>query len=72
MKVILNKSKQNKTIGWSLVAENIDDKLTLGSIRNIEFWGSGDDVIKYDGIKSEETKEGTYVTEVKYTLKSHK
>lgn len=39
MKVELKKNNLGQIVGWSLVAESKDDKLTLGTIRNMQFWG---------------------------------
>ncbi len=47
--------RQNgKGVGWTIIAEDEGDRLTLGSIRNMQFFGmksSGTD-IKYAGVKS--------------------
>jgi hypothetical protein len=70
MKIILLKNKGNKTSGWCLEAETTEDKLILGTIRKYEFFGCGEDHPKYDGIDSEETEEGSYVTKLRYKIPS--
>ncbi|GAB6119638.1 hypothetical protein [Dysgonomonas termitidis] len=50
----------NKTAGYNLVPENEEEMKALGSIREIYFWGSEEEAMKYDGIHTD-TKE-KYVT----------
>ena len=70
MKVELIKNDTNKTVGWKLVAETKEDKLRLGTIRNMEFFGLNDTVITYDGMKTDPEDEN-YVVEVLYATKGH-
>jgi len=65
MKIILIKDSNNKTCGWNLQAESVDDRLILGTIRNFNFFGTGDQVIKYDGIKTW-SEDDDYVDTVMY------
>lgn len=58
----------SKTVGWSIIAESIDDKLVLGSIRDKEFWGYEDTRIIYDGMKLD-PDDRNYVKELKYVTK---
>lgn len=69
MKIELNKNKEGQTIGWSIIAETKEDKLILGSMRNIEFYSMGDECIAYDGMKS---SDDNYVLQLNYTTKAHK
>jgi hypothetical protein len=71
MKIQLNKNEKGQTIGWSIIAESKEDKLTLGSMRNLEFFGSGDDVIKYDGMKSD-PEDNNFVIQLNYATKAYK
>jgi len=64
MKVILLQH-ESKTVGWKLKAENKEDKLRLGSIRNIQFFGLDDTAIRYSGMKGE----GDYVAELSWAQK---
>ncbi len=51
--------KQNgKTVGWTLIAETTEDRLRLGSIRNMQFFGIKETAITYGGVMSwkEDTK----------------
>ena len=49
-----------------MVAENLEDKLRLGTVRNLQFWGIGDTAIKYNGVISESTKDGDYAIELSW------
>ena len=63
----------NKPIGWDLIPDTKEDKLILGSIRHLQFWGDGDEVIKYNGINTESIpNEGQYVTKIMYRQAKHK
>lgn len=70
MKIELIKNEANKTVGWKLVGETKEDKLRLGTIRNMEFFGLGDDVVEYDGITSDPENKNL-VSEVRYATKRH-
>jgi hypothetical protein len=59
-----------KTVGWNLVAETKEEKLQLGSIRALEFWGE-QGRLKYNGIKSEKQPEGEYVVELGYCTEDY-
>jgi len=63
----------NKTIGWDLIPDTKEDKLILGSIRHLQFYGLDDEVIKYNGINTESIpNEGEYVTKIMYRQEKHK
>jgi hypothetical protein len=42
--------KDGKVVGWTLIAENEQDRLVMGSIRNMQFFGMNDTAIKYAGV----------------------
>jgi len=65
MKIILIKDRNNKTCGWDLQAESTEDRLILGAIRNFQFFGTGDQVIKYDGMNTW-SEDDNYIDTVKY------
>ena len=69
MKIILIKDNDGKTCGWTLQAESIDDRLTLGTIRDFHFWGNGDTKIEYDGYRAWD-EDDNYVDSINY--KTHK
>ena len=50
MKVLLIK-KDGKAVGWSIEGETDTERLTLGAIRNMQFFGLGDTAVQYAGIK---------------------
>lgn len=39
MKVVITKNEKGVGNGWDLIAENLDDELVLGTIRNWVFFG---------------------------------
>lgn len=43
---------EGKSVGWKLVAENEADRLRLGSVRNLQFWGFDDTNIEYAGVNA--------------------
>lgn len=50
MKVELTKV-DGVSVGWTMKPENEEDINTLKRIRDLCFWGAGDEVVKYDGRK---------------------
>lgn len=50
MKVRLIKHN-NLTIGWTIEGENEEEMRIVGSIRNMCFFGMGENAIKYAGVK---------------------
>lgn len=67
MKIELIKNDKGQTQGWSIIAENKEDKLTLGTMRNIEFFGMDDNAIEYNGMKSEDG----YAIKLNYATKAY-
>lgn len=63
---------EDKVVGYTIEAENEQDKLTLGSIRNMQFFGFDDTALRYDGVESEETPEGSYAIKLHYIRQKHK
>lgn len=55
MKIDLFKHEGN-AVGWQIVAENKEDQLRLGSIRNLQFFGLGDTAIEYAGRQSKDDR----------------
>ena len=49
MKVQIIKDSNNKNIGWSIEGETEEEKLILNTIRNMQFFGFGDESIEYAG-----------------------
>jgi len=70
MKVILIED-EGKTVGWKVEAETTEDKLTLGSMRNLQFFGMNENSVEYIGRESEDTPEGEYVTSMSYATKAY-
>lgn len=65
MKIELVKH-EGKTVGWTIIAETTEDKLTLGTMRNMEFFGMDENSVEYDGVSSEDDETGA-----SYALKLH-
>lgn len=71
----------NKLAGYDLIPENEEEMKALGSIRELYFWGSGEDAlqienfemdkkaIKYDGIATDQTEK--YVTKMMFLRQKH-
>jgi hypothetical protein len=72
MKLKLIKNEEKKTVGYTLEAETKEEKLTMGTLRNMFFWGDGDEKPVYDGHNSEEADEGHYVTKLHFVTKKYK
>ena len=73
MKIELKKTENNYLKGWELIAETVEEKHILGSIRNAEFFGFELNHPEYDGYEDEVVnddngKEHRYVTKVKYKI----
>jgi len=49
MKVEILRDENNRAIGWTITGETPEEKLTVNTIRNLQFWGSGDTSIEYAG-----------------------
>lgn len=52
MKIELIKH-EDEVIGWDILPESIEDRYILNQMRNMEYFGLGDDSIEYAGRKSE-------------------
>lgn len=71
MKIELVKH-EGKTVGWTIIAETTEDKLKLGTMRNMEFFGMDDNVVQYDGVSSENDEAGaSYATKLHYATKAY-
>jgi L,D-peptidoglycan transpeptidase YkuD (ErfK/YbiS/YcfS/YnhG family) len=72
MKIELIKHPTDKTtVGWTITAEDLEEKLILGSIRHAQFWCSADDQIEYNGYHPD-PKDDNYVATIQYATKSYK
>lgn len=49
MLVEIIKDEKGSPIGWTLKGENREEMNKLINIRNLQFWGSEDSTIVYDG-----------------------
>lgn len=45
--------KDGKAYGWTILAENEAEMRTLGTIRNMQFFGMNETAIGYAGVKSD-------------------
>ena len=62
--------KDSITIGWKLIAENEEERLKMGSIRNMSFFGMGGNVPAYAGMRSW-PEDSRYVQELQWKQKKH-
>jgi hypothetical protein len=60
-----------QVVGYTIAAETEQDKLVLGSIRNMQFWGFDDTALEYAGVESEDKEEGSYALKMHYIQKKH-
>lgn len=70
MKIELVKNDAGNTVGWQIIAETKQDKLRLGSMRNMLFFGFGDSVVEYDGWRAD-PKDKKYVQSLHFATKKH-
>lgn len=56
MKIEIIKDNIGQAIGWKIIPESREDQKTLGTIRNLSFWGFDETKITYNGIKASEIK----------------
>ena len=63
--------EEGRTVGWEIIAESEEERRILGSMRNVEFWGTDDKKIQYDGMVSYKPDE-RYVHSLKYATKGYK
>ena len=56
MKVEIKKI-DGKSVGWNIIAETEEDKKTLNIMRDLQFWGLGEDVIQYAGRTDDESEQ---------------
>ena len=68
--------KDGQSVGWHIVADSLEDQKILGTMRNLQFWGLGDTVIRYDGIETSQVeidgKTVDVVDRMKYIQLKHK
>jgi len=65
IRIPIKDSDKKKTVGWNLIAETIEEKLILGSVRNAHFWGDEENEIKYNGYLPD-PNDNKYVGVIKY------
>jgi hypothetical protein len=68
MKVELIYNENNKAIGWSIDASTEDEKSIVNTIRNLQFFGLDDTVIRYNGREGGDEK---YAGKLKWCQKKH-
>ena len=49
VKLIRDENDNNTVIGWSITGETPEEKLIVNTIRNMQFFGFGDEGIEYAG-----------------------
>jgi hypothetical protein len=56
MKVEIVLDENNRACGWEMSGENEEEIKKLGIIRDLQFWGTGDNVITYNGRRQSDDK----------------
>tara|TARA_R110002126_G_scaffold1738_3_gene10427 strand:- start:3387 stop:3614 length:228 start_codon:yes stop_codon:yes gene_type:complete len=51
MKIVIIEDKDGNDIGYDLLPETLEEKRTVGRVRDLIFFGFGDTHLKYDGIE---------------------
>lgn len=69
MKVEIVKNSDDVIIGYKLIRETLEEIETIERIRDMHFWGMGEQVIKYNGRLSEENTDDTI--ELRFTKKKY-
>jgi len=67
MKLELIRNAENRLVGYKLLKEATDDLYDFESVRNMIFFGCGDDSLTYDGRKTDDQD----YTVVRWVSKSH-
>jgi hypothetical protein len=70
MRIELVKDESNHTAGWTIIGENEDEKRTLGSMRNLLFWGLKENVVEYDGM-SADPDDPNYVAKLHFATRGY-
>ena len=69
MRIELKKGPKKTVIGYDIISENEDEQKTLGSVRNLVFFGIGSTNLVYDGMEHDEKK--NLVTKLKFIQECH-
>lgn len=56
MLVELTRNSEGQAIGWTMKAETPEEIWTVNNIRNLEFGGADDEVIRYNGRKDSDDR----------------
>ena len=71
MKVNIKTDEKGYAIGYDLIPESKEEQLTLGTVRNMIFFGIDDTHLEYDGRTSETIEGVDYITSLKWIQKKH-
>jgi len=69
MKVEIVRNSDNNVIGYKLIRETLEEIETIERIRDMHFWGMGDNVIEYNGRISDKDTDDTL--ELRFTKKKY-
>jgi Co/Zn/Cd efflux system component len=69
MKVEIVRNSDDNVVGYKLIRESIEELETIERIRDMHFWGTEDNAIKYNGRLSEENTDDTL--ELRFTKKKY-
>ncbi len=68
MKLELIRNAENRLVGYKLLKEQTDDTYDFECVRDMIFFGCGDNVLTYDGRKTDHQE---HTIELKWVTKSH-
>jgi len=70
IRIPIKDSDKKKTVGWNLIAETIEEKLILGSVRHAHFWAEKNDEVTYNGYIPD-SEDDKYVGVIKYATRAY-
>lgn len=68
MKLELRRDSDNKVVGYKMIKEEHDDLETFERIRDMYFWNMDEEVLVYDGRKSDENDN---TVQLNFATKAH-
>ena len=68
MKMEITRNADNKVVGYKLIKEEHDDLETFERVRDMYFWALDQEVLVYDGRKSDDNDN---TTELNFATKAH-
>lgn len=70
MKIELMHNSEGKRVGFKLIRETTDDIATVEQVRDMLFWGMGDEALDYNGRTADKSTDETI--ELRFATKAHR